>query len=177
MRFDKPWIFILGGGRGLQSNKVEATTSTQIRRLSVQLSPCWDPKSIPAAPQVPPAPQTWCSHPTHGLWGGSPSSFPSQRAAQTWPQTPAAQPSSGDTDTPKHTTSEFSLLFLQGITGEASAAEGTGKETAQLERCLRFSCLTSPRSHRNARPSFQKKFYTLQQPLPHFQTVHRPSAR
>ena len=76
MRFDKPWIFILRGGRGLQSSELGATASKHVKGLGIQLSPWCDLKSIPAAPQVSPAPETWCSHPVHKSEGCSPSPFP-----------------------------------------------------------------------------------------------------
>lgn len=131
----------------MQSNKLGATTRKGMRRLCIQLSPRCDLKSIPGFSSTPTMVQPPCTQ----ITGLQPFN-PFLAGAQMWPQTPAdhyLSRCSKDTATPKYTTLKFSLLFLPGITGEASTAEGTGKETAQSERCLPFSRLTSSRSYHN----------------------------
>lgn len=69
-----------------------------------------------------------------------------------------------------------SLLAGEGQGGQC--CRGTGKEAAQLERCLQLSCPTSLCSHHNTHtPFFPEEISQPATPLPHFQTVHHPGAQ
>lgn len=151
--------FFGGGGRRLQSSKLGATASQHKTSICIQPSPWCDPKSTSL--QHP----RFLQHPKNGaatlLTGLQP--FPHKSSSTdvaTNTCSSALKQVQQDTDTPQKTTFEFSLLFLLRITGEASAAEGTRKETAQSGRCLQFSCLTSLCSHHNTHTLLSKRNFT-----------------
>lgn len=180
MRFDKPRIFILGGGRGLQSNKLGATTNKHIKRLCIQPSFWYDLKSIPAAPEVSPAPQMSCSHPVHNSEGCSPSPFPCRSSSTNVATNTCSSALEQVRQGHRHPQIHHVLILTSLLAGDnrgGQCCRGNREGNSPVREVFTVFLPDLLGLSPQHTPFFPEEILYPAIPLPHFQTVHRPGVR
>lgn len=173
MRVGKPGIFIAAGGGGGGGKRSAEHQTVGYSKLS----PWCDPESTAVASKVSPAPQTWYSHPDHGLWGCSPSPLPRRSASVAANTCGSALEQVQHGHQPSQTHHVLTLTSLlagakRGSQGCGGNREGNSPAREVFTVLLPALPVLSPQHT----PFFPAEILHPATPLPHFQTVHCPAA-
>lgn len=170
-------VFILGGGRGWQGNKLGPTANKHMQRLCIQCLPAETQRASLQHPRFRQHPKI-CSHPRHGSWGCSPSSLPcrSTNVATNTCCSALGQVQQGH----QHPQMHEVLILTSLLAGDDRGGRccGGNREGSSLVGEVFTAFLPDlPVLSPQHTPFFPEEISYPATPLPHFQTVHHRGAQ